>query len=205
MERDKSMASSTVVGRAEPDAMGPEWMCTEQKAAVLAQIAVECRNMLLWRTRRVPACREEAEDIVQDALLKAMRGLARFRGDARMDTWVQAILRNEVREYLRSRNGLAGMSREFFGEEDGEAKSFDIPDPAFNPEEWCARMEMEQRLHEEIDKLSAPCKSAIEECMLQGVPQQELAEMLKVDAKTIKSRVFRGKRTLREALRAYSS
>jgi DNA-directed RNA polymerase specialized sigma24 family protein len=41
--------------------------------------------------------------------------------------------------------------------------------------------------------------------MLQGVPQQELAEMLKVDAKTIKSRVFRGKRTLREALRAYSS
>jgi RNA polymerase sigma-70 factor (ECF subfamily) len=180
-------------------------MGADQKAAVLAQIAVECRNMLLWRTRRVAACREEAEDIVQEALLKAMRGLARFRGDARMDTWVQAILRNQVREYLRSRNGLAGVSREFSGEEGEEYKSTEIADPSMDPEDWCVRMEMERRLYEEIEKLSAPCKSAIEECFLEGLSQQELAETLHVDAKTIKSRVFRGKRTLREAMREYAS
>ena len=75
------MASTTISANFLPDP--GVW---EDRVACFVQAAETRRAHFLRLARRVTPCREEAEDIVQEALLRAFRSLPRFRGDAQMTT-----------------------------------------------------------------------------------------------------------------------
>lgn len=161
------------------------------------QAAERRRSHYLRLARRVTPCHAEAEDIVQEALLRAFRNLPRFRGEAQMTTWLQTIVQNAAREWLRERRGhrLISMERE----NDSEATPLDFPDPSRTPEERFEQTEMRQILTTEIGNLSAACKQAIRMCALEGASQEEAATALEVSVAAIKARVFIAKRHLRSA------
>jgi RNA polymerase sigma-70 factor, ECF subfamily len=158
------------------------------------------RPQLLRMARRLTNSNEDAEDIVQEALMKAYKALTKFRGESQMSSWLGAIVQNTAHEHLRSRRNRVFVSIEYLSKQDNEVMEMDLPDPGKNPEqEWQSR-EMEGILRDEVSKLGMVCRRAIELCMLDECPQLEVAQSMNLSVATMKSRVFRGKRILARTL-----
>jgi RNA polymerase sigma-70 factor (ECF subfamily) len=174
----------------EPDTM-PEGRIEE-----FLETAQRRRPQLLRMARRMTQCNEDAEDILQEAFLKAYKALAKFRGESQMSSWLGAIVQNTAHEHLRSRRNRVLVSIEYLCKADNEVVEIDLPDPGRNPEQICEATEMESILREEVGKLGHVCRRAIEMCVLEERPQLAVARSLNLSVATMKSRVFRGKRLL---------
>lgn len=172
----------------------------EGKCATFAEIAVRRRAQLLWLAQQMTQNREEAEDVLQEALLKAYRNLGNFRGDSQMGTWIAVIVKNTGREWLRRQKRRTNIPLEEFRSQQEEPQMMEFADPAESPERGCARKEMTGMMFTEIDALDSVCKSALEMCMLEELSHMEAARMLGVNVFTIKSRIFHGKRMLKRAI-----
>jgi len=164
------------------------------------QVAEQNRPQLLWLAQRMTRDRDEAEDIVQEALLRAFKSLSRFRGESQMGTWLGVIVKNAGREWLRDRKGRVFLSLEYVRNPDDQPIFMDFPDPGRNPEQWCVRKEMDDILLSEIDGLNSVCKSTIKMCAIAESSHREAARALGVSASAIKSRIFHGKRMLKRAV-----
>ena len=164
------------------------------------QIAEKYRPRLLRMARRIPDCQEEAEDIVQDVLLQAFRGLPHFRGDSRMETWLYSIAQNAVRTYLRGRNKRDYISLDHPLNEDEQAASHDLHDSDKNPEEFCELKEITEIVTTEMNKLHPRCKQMLKLCILDELSHRTVAELHHLRIATIKPRVFVAKKLLRRAV-----
>jgi len=154
----------------------------------------------VWAARRMTPFQEDAEDIVQESLLRAYRSLSEFRGEAKMSTWIQSIIRNTARDWLRRQRGRVVLSLEHIRNEDDEAGGFDVIDPARSPEDSFAITELERMMLAEVDKLSECYRSAITACQLGEMAQAEAAGRFKVSVMTLKSRIFKAKASLRRSM-----
>lgn len=173
----------------------------DEKLAKFVEMAQKQRAMLVWVALRVTSSREEAEDIVQEALLKAFRALPRFRGDSRMDTWLHTIVHNAAVEYLRNRKGRIEISLDQPRSGTEDAPPRELADPGKNPEEFYARKEIEDILRSGMNEMTSMCRLAIQMCILQELPYRAVANDLNVTLSALKSRVFHGKRMLRSSVR----
>lgn len=169
---------------------------TDDRLQEFLETAERRRPQLLRMARRMTQCNEDAEDILQEAFMKAFKALARFRGESQMSSWLGAIVQNTAHEHLRSRRGRVFVSIEYLSRDDNEVVEINLPDPGKNPEEAWETREMESILRDEVSKLSFVCRRAIEMCALDEQPQLEVADSLNLSVATMKSRVFRGKRIL---------
>lgn len=158
------------------------------------------RPQLLRMARRLSNTNEDAEDILQEAFMKAFKALAKFRGESQMSSWLGAIVQNTAHEHLRSRRNRVFVSIEYLSKQDNDVVEIDLPDTRKNPEETWQSREMENILREEVDKLGTVCRRAIELCVLDERPQLAAADSLSLSVATMKSRVFRGKRLLGRAV-----
>jgi RNA polymerase sigma-70 factor (ECF subfamily) len=192
-EKGPIMASTIIAANFEADGM--HW---DSKVADFVQAAEQRRAHLVRLARRVTPCNEEAEDIVQEALLRAFRNLPRFRGEARMSTWLQAIVQNAAREWLRQRKNITLLPIERQG--DSDSAPIEFPDPGRTPEQSCQQAEMRHILRNEIEKLSAGCRRAVELCIFEEASQRAAAEEMKVSVVAVKARIFTAKRLLRESM-----
>lgn len=172
----------------------------EMRFTAFTEVAESRRVQLLWLAQRMTNNREEAEDVVQEALLKAFKSLGQFRGDSQMGTWMAVIVRNTGLEWLRRRKRWTCLPLEEMRDRDEEPKAMDFPDPACSPEEHCAHEEMSQMMFAEMDALDSVCKSALQMCVLGELSHVEAAQALGVNAFTVKSRIFHGKRMLKRAV-----
>jgi RNA polymerase sigma-70 factor (ECF subfamily) len=168
--------------------------------AKFTQVAEKHRAQLLWLAQRITPQREEAEDIVQEALLKAFRSLAQFRGDSQMSTWLRAIVQNTARDWLRNQKGRVQLPLEQTRTEDGTTVALDFPHPGESPEERCEREEIERILRREIKKLNSVSQRALQMCVLEELSHRAAAHALNISVITVKSRVFSGKQRLKRAV-----
>ena len=188
--------ASTPISANFPPVLPFEAPVCEATLESFVQAAERRRSYYLRLARRVTPCQAEAEDIVQDALLRAYRNLQRFRGEAQMTTWLQSIVQNSAREWLRDRRGARFVSME--RDEESDSAPMDFPAPGRTPEENLEQSEMRDILMSEIGNLSNVCSQAIRMCALEGASQEEAANALQVSVAAIKARVFSAKRRLRE-------
>ena len=145
---------------------------------------------------------EDANDIAQEAFLRAFQALNGFRGDASFSTWLCRIVTNLCRDELRKRYRF---SVESLDEEiclsEGEVKK-QIPSSNPGPEEIYERQELQQRLQDLLMTLSPEFRLAIVLRDIQGLTYQEIAEQMECSMGTVKSRISRGRNYLKEKLLA---
>jgi len=84
----------------------------EGKLVKFTQVAEQRRAQLLWLAQRITHDRDEAEDVVQEALLRAFKNLPQFRGESQIGTWLCVIVKNMGREWLRNQKGRQFLSME---------------------------------------------------------------------------------------------
>jgi RNA polymerase sigma-70 factor, ECF subfamily len=190
---DRSVAARAAVAE-------PTTLSFEEKLAAYLQFAKEHREQLIWMAQRMTNNREDAEEIVQEAFLRAFKNLARFRGESKMGTWLCVIVRNIGLERLRSQKGIVCLPLEWVQKDEENPLCYDLPDPGRNPEQHCENRELENILLSEIGRMSSICKHTIQMCALDELSHADAANALGVKVFTVKSRLLHGRRMLRRAL-----
>lgn len=137
---------------------------------------------------------ELARDLTQEILLKAFRGLARFRGGSSLKTWTYRICINHCRSRLgRRRPPMQAL-------QDEEGRDREIVDAERGPEELLLAHEEQRRLAAALPQVDAQFREAIVLRDLEGLSYQEIAALLEVPIGTVRSRIARGREQLRAAL-----
>ena len=124
--------------------------------------------------------RSMADDVTQDAFLRAFRFLKSFRGDSKFTSWLFRIARNCAMDALRQRTGLAAKE----------------PPPPLGPPDPQARLEIETALA----AVSAEHREPFLLIEVFGLSYQEAADVLNVRVGTVKSRMHRARRAMMAAL-----
>ena len=150
---------------------------------------------LAYRTLRRE---EEARDVVQDAFLRAYRGLKGFKGEAKFSSWLYRITRNLCRDWMRKER-RAPVAQVPEGTD-----PLDLADqqaaPTESVEDLVARREMSAAVQLAMAELPEEQRVAIMLKEYQGLTFQEIAEMLDCPLSTVKTRLYQGLTVLRRRL-----
>jgi RNA polymerase sigma-70 factor, ECF subfamily len=150
--------------------------------------------------QRITRNREDAEDIVQQSLQKAFVHLKKFEGKSLFHTWLTRIAINQALMLLRRKRRSREVPIWQSPTEDEIALPLVIPDLGLNPEDSCLRREQEQILSAALNELTPGTRKAIQLCELDERSIEETAQVMGLSVGAVKSRVFHGRRKLREAL-----
>lgn len=144
--------------------------------------------------------REDAQDAVQEAFLKAFQHLGQFREDSQFSTWLTRIALNQSLQKLRERRTIKEVSSDnnFQSEEDN--LPIDVADWAPNPEELYQATELREILRSSLEDLSPGLRMVFVLRDIEGFSVQETAEMLELSVTAVKSRSLRARLQLRERL-----
>jgi RNA polymerase sigma-70 factor, ECF subfamily len=142
----------------------------------------------------------EAADVTQEVFLKAFRGIHEFRGGSSLKTWLYRIA---VREALNHRRwAWRHLRQQIFIDDPGaeDNASFELEDSAPSHFEALASRELQQVVQHALNGVAEVFRAAVILRDLEGLSYEEVAEVLGVSVGTVKSRILRGRRALREIL-----
>jgi len=161
-------------------------------------------NVAVWLSRN-PA---DAEDLVQETFLKAMRGFQSFERGTNFKAWIFRILRNT---WLTSRSGLAAMrtvALEEELEERGELGPRMVPEGAIDrqtPEVNLMRLNDRAELQAAMERLAPPLLEVILLCDVEEMKYREIATVLEIPLGTVMSRIARARTALRGMLQVHAT
>jgi RNA polymerase sigma-70 factor, ECF subfamily len=176
--------------------------CRDERAF---ELLMRRHNQMLYRiARSILRDDAEAEDAVQDAYLAAFRNIAGFRGGARLSTWLARIVINESYGLLRKRK-RAGVVLPFSPQSDpwdaGEPEEDAMTEASSEqPDAAASRGEVRRLLERNIDALPDQFRTAFILREVEEMSVDEAAACLGVPAATVRSRAFRARALLREAM-----
>jgi RNA polymerase sigma-70 factor (ECF subfamily) len=158
-------------------------------------------NQRLYRlARSVVRNASEAEDIVQEAYIRAFTHLQSFRGESTLATWLSRIVLNEALGYLRKHRRLADSASS--GEPGVRAEIIQFPLTAAHddPERTMAQRQILQLVERAIENLPDIYRIVFVARVIEGLDTDETAELLGVRPETIKTRLHRARQLVRKRL-----
>jgi RNA polymerase sigma-70 factor (ECF subfamily) len=147
--------------------------------------------------------REDAEDVVQDAFLKAYQNLGQFQGQSKFYTWLVRIAVNEALMRLRRRRPerIVSIDEDVKTEEDSMPR--EIADWSPNPEQLYTQSELKEILGKTIQGLPPGFRTVFVLRDVEGLSTEETAAALDLSVPAVKSRLLRARLQLRERLNKY--
>ena len=153
---------------------------------------------LVLRYVRNPA---EAEDIAQEAFIKAYRALPQFRGDSAFYTWMYRIAINTAKNSLASRDrSPIAYDLDLTDPEESHSVQTKLQDPD-TPEGMALTEEIRQIVNSAIEALPEELKTAIVLRELDGLSYVEIAAAMECPVGTVRSRIFRAREAIDKRLR----
>jgi RNA polymerase sigma-70 factor (ECF subfamily) len=143
---------------------------------------------------------EDAEDVLQEAFLKAFEHLPEFRADSRFYTWLVRIAINEGLMKLRKRRSDRSVPIEDAVGEEGEIMPREFTDWRPNPEQVYAQAEIEAILQNAAGDLPPGLRTVFLLRDVEGLSTEETAALLNLTEGAVKARLFRARMQLREGL-----
>ena len=147
--------------------------------------------------------KEDAEEVMQDVLLKVHRKVGAFRGDAALSSWIYRITFNTAMSRLRTAQYQHTQKKEVSMTPDGDeaaAAPYDVADWTGLADEQVLRSELRHRLARAIQALPAIYRAPVLLRDIQGMSTEEASAVLRVKDQTLKSRLHRGRLILRAQL-----
>lgn len=163
---------------------------------------MERNNQRLYRIARAILKDEaEAEDVVQECYLRAFEGLPQFREESLLSTWLTRITVNEALGRIRKRRPTVGVEA-IEAAQQGSAQIIRFPDmnAQTDPERSAAQREIRQLLERSIDALPEPFRVVFVMRDVEELSIEETAALLAIRPETVKTRLHRARRLLRQSL-----
>ena len=139
--------------------------------------------------------REDAQDIAQEAFLKAYNSLSSFRGDSKFSSWLYRIVSNLCLDFKR-RQGRRPSSSLTVEDDDGENVQLDIADESQSPETLLERKLTREAVRRGLAELPDEQRQILLLREIQGLSYEEIGEAMGLEAGTVKSRIFRARKKL---------
>src|SRR5437899_7676674 len=147
--------------------------------------------------------REDAEDVVQDAFLKAYTNLGRFQGQSKFYTWLVRIAVNEALMKLRRRKPERTVSLDEDIKTEDDSLPREVADWSPNPEQQYSQAELREILSKTIQGLPPGFRTVFVLRDVEGLSTEETADALDLSIPAVKSRLLRARLQLRERLSRY--
>ncbi len=144
---------------------------------------------------------DSAADAAQEAFISAFRNLKQFRGGS-FRSWLLRIATNACYDVLRSRQRRPTVSLDQDTDEEGESAPLQIADPGESPDDLALRAELAQAIQQALDQLPDEQRAVVVLCDVEGLPYDEIAQIVNANLGTVKSRLSRGRARVRDILRA---
>ena len=138
---------------------------------------------------------EDAADMAQEAFIKAYNSLTAFRGDSKFSVWLYRIVSNVCLDFLRSRSRKQTVSLSTEND-DGEEVELDIADETHSPEQLLDRSLTRDAVRRGLAALPPDHREILLLREIQGWSYEEIADVLGLEAGTVKSRIFRARKKL---------
>jgi RNA polymerase sigma factor (sigma-70 family) len=159
-------------------------------------LAANCRTKVLKRVRQITGNLDDAEDVTQQALMKAFISIRSFRGICSFSTWLTRIAINEA--LMLKRKSRAHTEMGWTGSSDNDPGVVpEITDGRSNPEQCYDQQERHQIVTAALKTLSPASRLALEICHLNGHSLKDLAFIQGSSMCAAKSRLFRSRSLLR--------
>jgi len=143
----------------------------------------------------------DAEDVAQEAVLKALKNIARFRQEAKFSTWLIQICINEAKMKLRKeRRHLYESIEEGQHNDEGDYIPKDFADWREIPSEALEQKELRDALHRAMDSLPEKYRTVLILRDVQHLSINETAEVLGLSESNVKTRLLRARLRMRDAL-----
>ena len=166
----------------------------DQPSAGFEELAMPQFNSLYNFARWLVHNSSDAEDLVQETYLKALRNFASFQSGTNFRAWMFRILKNT---FLSSCSTLERrMTDAMVSEEDGRELAVDME----APETILMNHSDSQRLQRAIDDLPLHYREALILCEVEEMSYQEIAEILSIPIGTVMSRLARARKSVRESI-----
>ena len=182
----------------------PETADKPQRSQEFERLVLDHSDILYAVALRLTRNRTDAEDLTQNTLFKALRFHDKFKEGTYIKAWLLTILRNTfINEYRRK------TRRPTFVELSGtEAAPETAPDPTVHFEPDGSREDLLELLDDEvreaIDKLPADFRQAVIMADLEDKSYKEIADAMDCPLGTVMSRLYRGRKLLRDQLEDYA-
>lgn len=158
-------------------------------------------NQRLFRTARgVVRDDAEAEDVVQEAYVRAFTSLHSFRGEAQLSTWLTRIALNEALGRVRRRRPMAELAELDAGPNEGRLIMFPSSLMPASPETETARGQVRDVIEAAVDRLPELFRIVFILRDVEGMSTEETAAQLSIKAETVKTRLHRARKLMRAAL-----
>ncbi len=164
-----------------------------------AQLMRDNEKRIYNLTLRMTGNPEDAMDLAQEAFLNAWRGLKFFKGDSAFSTWVYRLASNACIDHLRRNKRRQDINLPMPTHEEDDSQP-DIPDDRFRPEQELERQELRRAVAQGLEQLSDEHRQVLVMREINGLSYQEIADVLDLEAGTVKSRIARARISLRKIL-----
>jgi len=173
-----------------------------QRNGAAFRVIMQRNNQRLYRiARAVLHDDSEAEDVVQEAYVRAFAGLADFRGESSLSTWLSRIVLNEALGRLRRRRPTVDVtSIENHQPAQDKVIPFPLTSTQPDPERTMAQRQIQVLLERAIDNLPDDFRTVLVARVVEGMSVEETADLFGLRAETVKTRLHRARRLLRDAL-----
>ena len=161
---------------------------------------------LLRIAQHVTHNREDAQDVVQEAFLKAFQHLDRFREDSQFSTWLIRITLNQsLMKVRKQRRAAREVSLDEDFQADGGMLPLEVADWAPNPEELYRTSELRDILTKTLGELQPALRMVFVLRDIEGLSIVQTAEAMELSHTAVKARLWRARLQLRERLSKYFS
>jgi RNA polymerase sigma-70 factor (ECF subfamily) len=198
-DRNKSASGGEGMSEAEVDRLLVERVQKGERTAFDLLIA-KYQHRIVSLVSRYVSDQAEAQDVAQEAFIKAYRAIGKFRGDSAFYTWLYRIAINTAKNWIVARNRRPPAS----DIDAVDAEQYDIDSrlkERGTPENELLREEIERTVYAAIADLPEDLRTAIMLREIDGMSYEEIATTMECPIGTVRSRIFRAREAIDEKLK----
>ena len=177
----------------------------DKDVAAFEELVARYQNKIVAYASRMLNDHDEAEDVAQEAFIKAYRSLDSFRGASSFSTWLYRITTNLCIDRARARKRRPqqaySLDEPFDKDEAGGGR--ELPDSTFEPSKSVERDELRQQVRLTVAEMPEKLRQVLVMCDIQGMAYENIANVLGCPIGTVKSRLFHARADLARRLRPY--
>ena len=169
-----------------------------------AKLVEDTSNQIYRTARQILGDEQDAEDVLQETYIKALKALPTFEGRSSLSTWLHRIAVNEALMMIRKRKTpMVSVDDTQPFDSDEESSGIEIVDFCCLPEKELLSAESRKFMDQAIQRLPETLKTVFVLRDLEGLSIQETAEIMQITENNVKTRLLRARLRLRQELAAY--
>jgi RNA polymerase sigma-70 factor, ECF subfamily len=141
----------------------------------------------------------DVEDVVQEVFIKAYRGIASFKGESTIYTWLYRIARNTAFTFVTRQSKIVVLQEDIDPSESGESMDLHGSDDE-SPERILFAKQIAEAVELAMTRLQPELSEALLLYEVEGKPYKQIAEMLQVPIGTVRTRIFRAREFIAQRL-----